>query len=78
MQVTFEGRSSSGRSAMPLSDRTKNQILDMIKKEMQQEIDEQQKKKADIDRLKASAAGLFYIKLPYIKNPYIKIPYLKF
>lgn len=61
---------------MPLSDKTKSEILAMIKKDMQAEMDAAAAKKSQVEGVRASALG-FYIKLPYIKNPYLKLPYLK-
>jgi hypothetical protein len=60
---------------MPLSDKTKSQILDLIKREIQPEIDAAVAKKAEIEKFRSNL-GL-YLKLPYIKVPYIKIPYVK-
>jgi hypothetical protein len=61
---------------MPLSDKTKNHILDLIKKDMQPELDAVHAKKATVDKLRASSTG-FYVKFPYVKSPYIKLPYVK-
>jgi hypothetical protein len=62
---------------MPLSDKTKNQILDMIKKDMQPEIDAMHAKKTALEKARASAAGGFYVKFPYLKTPYVKLPYIQ-